>query len=73
MDLKAVNQMFQLEKRHLDVEYVTYKRNRLLMVAELEHWLTVNKIAYTFRAAGAGAILHVHDRRKAILFKLSWM
>ena len=73
MDLKAMDQMFQLEKRHLHLDYVTYRRKRLELRNEISLWLHEHKIQYTFTPCGAGAILHVHDRSLATLFKLTWM
>jgi hypothetical protein len=73
MDINSLDQMFQLEKRHLQLEYVTYKRHQLVMHPDVEKWLVDNKIPYTFTRCGAAGVLHIHDRKWATMFKLSWM
>ena len=74
MDLNAIDQMFTLTRRHLVVEYVTYRRNQTRIKEEIRQWLADNKVPYTFSATGGGTgVIHITDRSQAVLFKLSWM
>lgn len=68
-----MDQMFQLDHRHFIREYVSYKKAETVLNPEISIWLKDHQTSYTFTAYGKSAVLQIHDRKKAILFKLSWM
>lgn len=65
---------FDLDRRHLEVERVTYRRMQTLLREELLIWLSTHKVEYSFSVTGRGTgVIHIHDPRRATLFKLTWM
>ena len=73
MDLKALDQIFTLDSRHIEGEYVTYRRSQRVLRGDVAEWLADNKIPYTVSRTATAVLLQIPNRHWATMFKLTWM
>ena len=74
MDIDGLDQIFALNEAHTNSEWVTYRRRRLILKRDIEHWLISNKVEYILRPLGGlNGQIHIKNRRWAVLFKLTWL
>lgn len=77
MDLKAIDQIFELKRGSLWVRVpgtpVWHNKPPYQMAPVVAQWLKDHKVRYTVSEVGLHGIIHIHDRKAAVLFKLSWM
>jgi hypothetical protein len=60
--------------RGIHTDRATAFRDSFDLKGEIKEWFAEQRIAYTVRIFTSGfGVLHVHDSKDAMLFKLTWM